>query len=671
MTIQILSPQLANQIAAGEVVERPASVVKELIENSLDAGATQIEIEIEKGGSQMIRIRDNGCGINKEELALALSRHATSKVSSLTDLEQIMSLGFRGEALASISSVSRLTLTSKTAEQTQAWSALAEGREMDVKIQPAAHPTGSCVEAADLFFNTPARRRFLRTDKTEYSHIDEIVRRVALSRFDVQIKLSHNGALQRHYRIAHNEAGQHRRIAAICSKHFIENAIRIDADYDGIKMTGWLGLPVTGRNQADMQYCYINGRMMRDKLINHAIRQAYTDKIPSDLYPAYVLYIEIDPKQVDVNVHPAKHEVRFHQARLVHDFVFQTLQKSLAQSIDSIMYDQLNQAESEAVHSFSGLPEKQRQADTYHQPKGSADSIQPATMQSAQSGKGKTYSQPTTNEQTINQGHGFGNRNYSDGQGARSLLGELGDGAKKLFPGQQHKTPIQHEFSANMQPKQSNYQNNLAEQLRQYKSLLKPEVENTDNLKTAKTPAHWQLLKSISGQFILMSQADELYLVKMNELYAAAMTAKLALNFRQNKLISQPLLLPVAIRLEANQAENLTNKCGTLTRLGIQTQIKQQHSLIVQKVPAMLRELNIADVIGHWLTFYESVEESQAFPQQAAFLLSLAACNGQTLELDKIRPIFNEWKQFDPNAMQQWITKHSKMVDLSELIGNW
>ncbi|EEC7759761.1 DNA mismatch repair endonuclease MutL [Escherichia coli] len=334
MPIQVLPPQLANQIAAGEVVERPASVVKELVENSLDAGATRIDIDIERGGAKLIRIRDNGCGIKKDELALA--RHATSKIASLDDLEAIISLGFRGEALASISSVSRLTLTSRTAEQQEAWQAYAEGRDMDVTVKPAAHPVGTTLEVLDLFYNTPARRKFLRTEKTEFNHIDEIIRRIALARFDVTINLSHNGKIVRQYRAVPEGGQKERRLGAICGTAFLEQALAIEWQHGDLTLRGWVADPNhTTPALAEIQYCYVNGRMMRDRLINHAIRQACEDKLGADQQPAFVLYLEIDPHQVDVNVHPAKHEVRFHQSRLVHDFIYQGVLSVLQQQLET------------------------------------------------------------------------------------------------------------------------------------------------------------------------------------------------------------------------------------------------------------------------------------------------------------------------------------------------
>ncbi|GGD76350.1 hypothetical protein GCM10011357_34200 [Lacimicrobium alkaliphilum] len=327
MPIQILPARLANQIAAGEVVERPASVIKELIENSLDAGATRIDIEVDKGGHKRILVRDNGSGIPEQELQLALSRHATSKITSLDDLEQIISLGFRGEALASISAVARLTLSSKPSSQQQGWQAKAEGRDMTVSLAPVAHPDGTSIEVLDLFFNTPARRKFLRTEKTEFAHIDEIVRRVALSRFDVAFSLKHNGKILRQYPQAMNEQAREKRVGLICGRKLMDDALKVQSEFQQLQLHGWLC--TTPQPQNDVQYFYVNGRMMRDKLINHAIRQAFEGWLPADFHPAFVLYLQLDAKEVDVNVHPAKHEVRFHQSRMVHDFIFRAVRDML------------------------------------------------------------------------------------------------------------------------------------------------------------------------------------------------------------------------------------------------------------------------------------------------------------------------------------------------------
>ncbi|MCP4843179.1 MAG: DNA mismatch repair endonuclease MutL [Halieaceae bacterium] len=329
--IRLLSSRLANQIAAGEVVERPASVVKELLENSLDAAASRVEVEVESGGSRLIRIRDDGTGIPSEDIALALARHATSKITSLEDLEEVGSLGFRGEALASIGSVSRLVLTSNNSENgSEGCSAVCEGREMEVQIKPAAHPRGTTVEVRDLFFNTPARRKFLRTEKTEFGHLQEVIKRLALSRFDVAFNLRHNGKVVHSLRAATTLVDQGRRVASVCGPAFMEQAVVIESDASPYRLTGWVGLPTFSRSQADLQYFFVNGRIVRDKLVAHAIKQAYRDVLYHGRHPAFVLYLELDPALVDVNVHPTKHEVRFRDGRAVHSFLFSSLHRALA-----------------------------------------------------------------------------------------------------------------------------------------------------------------------------------------------------------------------------------------------------------------------------------------------------------------------------------------------------
>ena len=329
--IRLLSSRLANQIAAGEVVERPASVVKELLENSLDAAASRVEVEVESGGSRLIRIRDDGTGIASEDIALALARHATSKITSLEDLEEVGSLGFRGEALASIGSVSRLVLTSNNSENgSEGCSAVCEGREMEAQIKPAAHPRGTTVEVRDLFFNTPARRKFLRTEKTEFGHLQEVIKRLALSRFDVAFNLRHNGKVVHSLRAATTLVDQGRRVASVCGPAFMEQAVVIESDASPYRLTGWVGLPTFSRSQADLQYFFVNGRIVRDKLVAHAIKQAYRDVLYHGRHPAFVLYLELDPALVDVNVHPTKHEVRFRDGRAVHNFLFSSLHRALA-----------------------------------------------------------------------------------------------------------------------------------------------------------------------------------------------------------------------------------------------------------------------------------------------------------------------------------------------------
>jgi len=327
---QQLPPQLINQVAAGEVIERPASVVKELVENSLDAGASRIDVEVEKGGMGLIRVRDDGCGVPKDELALALSRHATSKIASLEDLERVGSLGFRGEALPSIASVSRFSLTSRTADAEHAWRIRADGGDRIGPPVPAAHAPGTSIEVRDLFYNVPARRKFLRTEKTEFGHLEGVIRRIALSRFGTGFHLIHNGRAVLRMRPAHTVQEQSGRVAAVCGSGFLENALRLEREAGGLRLSGWVGLPAFSRSQADLQFFYVNGRMVKDRLVAHAVRQAYQDVLYHGRHPAFVLYLELDPALVDVNAHPTKHEVRFRESRMVHDFLFGTLHQALA-----------------------------------------------------------------------------------------------------------------------------------------------------------------------------------------------------------------------------------------------------------------------------------------------------------------------------------------------------
>ncbi len=319
--------QLINQIAAGEVVERPASVVKELLENSLDAGASKIDINIEQGGVKSIRIRDNGQGIHKDDLVLALSRHATSKIRNLDDLEHVRSLGFRGEALPSIASVSRMSVTSKQ-QAGESWQVQGHD-EHSAELKPAPHGEGTTVEVRDLFYNVPARRKFLKTDKTEFNHLEDVVKRIALSRFDVEINLTHTQKPVKQMRAAYDQVGKEKRIAEVCGKAFIEQALHMEFEVSGLKIYGWVALPTFSRSQADMQYFFVNGRMIKDKLVTHAIRQAYQDVLYHGRHPAYVLFLELDPQLVDVNAHPTKHEVRFRDSRLVHGFIFKSIHDAL------------------------------------------------------------------------------------------------------------------------------------------------------------------------------------------------------------------------------------------------------------------------------------------------------------------------------------------------------
>jgi DNA mismatch repair protein MutL len=332
-----LPPLLVNQIAAGEVIERPASVVKELLENSLDAGAGAIQVELEQAGIKRILVRDDGCGIGRDDLALAVSRHATSKIASLDDLEAVASLGFRGEALPSIASVARVELISCLPDQPHGWRLSADGSELGCEPEPAPHPVGTTVEVRDLFYRVPARRKFLRTERTELGHVEQLLRRLALARPEVGLRVHHNGRelldLRGHAAAPSSDAAgtaPRERLQAVLGEAFVEHALAIDECAAGLELSGWVARPAFSRSQADLQFFFVNGRMVRDKLVTHAVRQAFQDVLHHGRQPAYVLYLRLDPRQVDVNVHPAKHEVRFREGRQVHDFLFRGLHRRLA-----------------------------------------------------------------------------------------------------------------------------------------------------------------------------------------------------------------------------------------------------------------------------------------------------------------------------------------------------
>jgi len=334
VAIQVLPSQLIDQIAAGEVVERPASVVKELVENSLDAGAHSIGVEIAAGGTRLIRVTDNGVGIAADELRVALSRHATSKIASLDDLERLATLGFRGEALPSIGSVARMRITSRVAGAEHGWSVACEGGELD-EPKPAPHAFGTTIEVRDLFYNTPARRKFQRSEKTEAGHVEATLRHLALARFDVQFDFKNNERAAWKLALAQERAAQEARIEALCGTEFLASARYVSRSIEGLRLWGWLAAPAFSRSQADMQYTFVNGRVVRDKLLRHAVRLGYQDVLFQARHPAFVLFLELDPRRVDANAHPAKLEIRFRDSSLVHDFVYRTVETALASTLSS------------------------------------------------------------------------------------------------------------------------------------------------------------------------------------------------------------------------------------------------------------------------------------------------------------------------------------------------
>ncbi|ENM6584287.1 DNA mismatch repair endonuclease MutL [Vibrio alginolyticus] len=665
MTIKILPARLANQIAAGEVVERPASVIKELVENSLDSGATRIDIDIEKGGAKLIRVRDNGKGIAKDELGLALSRHATSKIHTLDDLEAIMSLGFRGEALASISSVSRLTLTSRPAAQEEAWSAYSEGRDMQVKLKPAAHPIGTTVEVLDLFFNTPARRKFLRTEKTEFAHIDELLKRIALSRFDVTINVRHNGKIIRQYRAAKNQLQTEKRIAAVCGNAFVRHMLRIELEHQGLKLHGWITTPEGARQQSDLQYCYVNGRMMRDKLINHAIRQSYEMSLKPDQFAAYVLFIELDPHQVDVNVHPAKHEVRFHQARLVHDFIYQALTDALAQSavidkpqVNESAFHRVELTESEEIE-HSPEPEKVQEPASSPVPERVYQAIESTPAYPGRSDyevKPRNSGPSETSVREARVVESFKRNDWVESKPA----------PKPSHSKERHVEPAP-----------------TKQEVHAYHELLKtPEFEAqavtpiapqtiTSHTSMPSITALGKALMVVDEQFVLMSSDSGAALVSLPR--AEFYRVKGQLSPSDGALKAQPLLVPLSIKLEAELVRLAQDYQQDLALLGIQLKARNEHALMVMGVPAPLRQQNLQNLVPDLLSYAQScVNEGIAAAQMLSELIDWLALQVTTVKshytFSEAIQIIAELEQLRHGQLPLEDTKFVSAVDFSATI---
>ncbi|MEX3074423.1 DNA mismatch repair endonuclease MutL [Vibrio alginolyticus] len=666
MTIKILPARLANQIAAGEVVERPASVIKELVENSLDSGATRIDIDIEKGGAKLIRVRDNGKGIAKDELGLALSRHATSKIHTLDDLEAIMSLGFRGEALASISSVSRLTLTSRPAAQEEAWSAYSEGRDMQVKLQPAAHPIGTTVEVLDLFFNTPARRKFLRTEKTEFSHIDELLKRIALSRFDVSINIRHNGKIIRQYRAAKNQLQTEKRIAAVCGNGFVRNMLRIELEHQGLKLHGWITTPDAARQQSDLQYCYVNGRMMRDKLINHAIRQSYEMSLKPDQFAAYVLFIELDPHQVDVNVHPAKHEVRFHQARLVHDFIYQALADALVQSA---VIEQPHVNES-AFHHSDTSENRQANQSASEAPLEQTDVSSPVPERVYQAiestpaypGRGDYEAKPRERSGT---GPSVREARQPDSY-QRSDWIESKPAPKPVHNKEHHAEPAPSK-----------------QEVRAYHELLKtPDFEPGsvpqavvlragEKVASPQVTALAKALAVVDDQFVLMSSDSGVALVSLPR--AEFYRTKGQLTPSEGALKAQPLLVPLSIKLDADLVQLAQDYQQDFAQLGIQLKARNDKALMVMGVPAPLRQQNLQKLVPDLLSYAQTwVRGDQAVTNMMSAMIDWLAVQVTTVKshytLSEAIQIIAELEQLGNGQLSLKDTQFVSAVDFSATI---
>ncbi|SFR52518.1 DNA mismatch repair protein MutL [Marinobacter daqiaonensis] len=587
-SIKLLSPRLANQIAAGEVVERPSSVLKELIENALDAGGRRIDVDVEQGGARLIRVRDDGVGIPRDELPLALSRHATSKIASLDDLEAVASLGFRGEALASISSVSRLTLTSRTADQEAASRVEVEGRDMDARISPAAHPVGTTVEVRDLFFNTPARRKFMRTEKTEFGHLEEVLRRQALGRFDTGFTLRHNQKVVQSLRPAETELDHERRVGALCGQKFIDNAVVIDAQATGLRLKGWVALPTFSRSQADLQYFFVNGRVIRDRLVAHAVRQAYRDVLYNNRHPAFVLYLELDPANVDVNVHPTKHEVRFRDGRLVHDFIFRTLHRALG---DVRPDDHFRGAVAQSLGRNGG---------------GAALSAAPAPAPQ-QGGEFQSASGYSGQYQSYGAASGQPQSPWA-AQDQMAFYRSLSEGGGPSAAPQTAPAP----------------------EPRAYPHIVPtPAMGRTEAVEgEAGEPPLGYAIAQLHGIYILAQSRQGMIIVDMHAAHERITYERMKRALDTQDLTSQPLLVPVSVAVSQKEAALAEDHAAELSMLGLTVERIGPETLAVRQLPALLRGADAEQLLRDVLADLIANGTSDRVEAQTHELLGTMACHG-------------------------------------------
>jgi len=564
--IHRLSTHLANQIAAGEVVERPASVVKELLENSLDAGASHIEIDIEQGGSRLIRVRDNGAGVHRDDLLLALSRHATSKLVQADDLACILTLGFRGEALPSIASVSRLTLTSRRQGEAEAWSLQGDGCDpCGDDVRPASHPVGTTVEVRDLFYNTPARRKFLRTEKTEFGHVEEVVRRIALACTAVAIRLRHNQRVVLDLKARHIEEGDAgqamglERIARICGPAFKEQALAVEYQAVGLHLYGWVAQPAFSRSQADMQYFYVNGRIIRDKVVAHAVRQAYRDVLYHGRYPAFVLYLDMPADQVDVNVHPTKHEVRFRESRLVHDFLYRSLHKVLAD-----------------VRPGDASPTNQ------DIPAVVGSGVSSAPVVPAAYGAGSQ--QPLRINEPPSEALAAVYRSLRDVSDVTD--NRLGHG--------------------------------VADDV----------LETVDANDNNEVPPLGYALAQLHGVYILAENVRGLVLVDMHAAHERITYERMKLSHAGGRVCSQPLLVPLSLRVSDQEAALVDEHQPVFSELGLLIERLGPETLVVREVPTMLADADIESLLRDVLADIRTHGSSQRVETRIDEMLATMACHG-------------------------------------------
>jgi DNA mismatch repair protein MutL len=614
--IHTLDAALANQIAAGEVIERPSSVVKELLENSIDAGATELIIRVAQGGSTLIEIIDNGQGIHAEDLPLAVMRHATSKIQTAEDLHAIVSLGFRGEALASIAAVSRLTLTSSQDEQGVGYQVEVNGTAFDhQQIQAVAAQKGTHIRVQDLFFNVPARRKFLKKPTTEFNHIEEIVRRLALTHFDIRFVLEHNDNIRLNLPVADSGELRYQRVQQLLGQQFIQNAYWIDSDSINMRLSGWLGHPSSARAQADMQYVYVNGRIVKDKTISHALRMAYDGILHGHQHSSYLLFLEVDPENIDVNVHPTKHEIRFLNQREVHEFVrhyakatlsqFQTASADLAQAMKS----DDNSAE-----------------NSNHQP-------QPKYQEQFNLHRAALEQEPKLNQQL---------------EVSTDLLDEF----QKSRP-----QAVQYHSAQAQQPRYNNSAQ-LNNALKTYLAPLRegeipPDTEIDDQALSSRVDEFplGIAIAQLHGIYILAQNTEGLIIVDMHAAHERILLQQMKTAWDKPEFwTSQQLLIPKIVSITRMQATRIEDLQPQLQRLGLEVDQYGDDQVIVRGVPAILHKADFGNLIPELLNDLDPNDEARGLLQKRDELLAGMACHGavrahRQLSLSEMNALLRQMEQ--------------------------
>ncbi|NNP73569.1 DNA mismatch repair protein MutL [Acinetobacter defluvii] len=630
--IHTLQPALANQIAAGEVIERPSSVVKELLENSIDAGATELIVRIANGGSTLIEIIDNGQGIHPEDLALSVTRHATSKIQTADDLHAIVSLGFRGEALASIAAVSRLTLSSSQDESGVGYQVEVNGTAFDhQEIQAVAAQKGTHIRVQDLFFNVPARRKFLKKPNTEFGHIEEIVRRLALTHFDIRFVLEHNENIRLNLPIADSGKLRFQRVQQLLGRQFTENAYWIDADSISMRLSGWLGHPSDARAQADLQYVYVNGRIVKDKTISHALRMAYDGILHGHQHAAYLLFLEVDPENIDVNVHPTKHEIRFLNQREVHEFVRHFAKETLAQfqtataDLSSAMKVEQTQQESQTVQ-----PRYQEQFQLHRDITATTQMSQENSR--SQHGNDSSPEPEALTHFSSNQPQTVHYQTQQQYRGTQQL-----NNALKSYLAPLREVSHQDEAQGALSD-QASFEQSVA-------ALNTAKVAQVDEYPLGVAIAQ------LHGIYILAQNTEGLIIVDMHAAHERILLQQMKMAWDKPEFwTSQQLLIPKVISITRMQATRIEELKPQLERLGLDIDQYGDEQVIVRGVPAILHKADFAALVPELLNDLDPNDEAQALQQKRDHILAGMACHGavrahRMLSLSEMNALLRQMEQ--------------------------